>query len=343
MSDQNKSIETDYELYVKQVENLNCPFSIGLLETYKNSRDIFDDIFFKQNLALDPDDAHYWLRVEIVGLFKYLFSNEKDHAINIWLSLIETNSTYDDICRVMYLLAGHFKNVEKNYEQAVQYYLMAIEKGSTEAMNDLACYYCNVEKNYEKTVQYFLMAIEAGDYCAISYLASHYKDIEKNYEKAIEYFVKGLKLGDETCLEPLVEIIESWNGSRFDLFLPIVRMIVLDKNLHRYWKTVNCALNDEFLQWKILNELSDVLDDKFVPMLKTLEYDPRVVQYKYKILRASRYGIVDTCPICLEGPVLNISIGCSHGVCPKCYEPNMRCVYRCPLQYNINIIMNMNE
>jgi TPR repeat protein len=40
-----------------------------------------------------------------------------------------------------------FHLVEKNYEEAKKYYLIAIDKGSSTAMNKLASYYEDIEKN----------------------------------------------------------------------------------------------------------------------------------------------------------------------------------------------------
>src|SRR5688500_12086561 len=53
--------------------------------------------------------------------------------------------------------------VEENYEDAKNYYLMAIEKGDSDAMSNLGLYYHFVEKNNKETEKYYLMAVEKGN------------------------------------------------------------------------------------------------------------------------------------------------------------------------------------
>ena len=45
---------------------------------------------------------------------------------------------------------------------------MAIEKGNSKAMYNLAIYYKGIEKNYEKTKEYYLMAIQKGNTFAMN-------------------------------------------------------------------------------------------------------------------------------------------------------------------------------
>jgi TPR repeat protein len=52
--------------------------------------------------------------------------------------------------------------IQKKYEKAKKYYLMAIEKGNSNSMNSLAIYYHEIEKNYDEAKKYYLMAIEKG-------------------------------------------------------------------------------------------------------------------------------------------------------------------------------------
>jgi TPR repeat protein len=59
-------------------------------------------------------------------------------------------------------LANCYDETE-NYEEAIKYYLMAIEKekGDFESMNNLAICYQKT-KNYEEAIKYYLMATENG-------------------------------------------------------------------------------------------------------------------------------------------------------------------------------------
>lgn len=366
----------DYNSYVKSVTEMDGLLNINLFETYEESRDIFDDVFFNKNLILDNNTGNeqYHTRTEIVGLHKYLFCNEQADALVLWKNLIESNNTcicthtcthtYKRIDRTMLLLAQHYRWIEKDYEKAIHYYGMAIEKNNGWAMFNLAMYYEDVVKDYEKAVLYYKQAVETGNGIASNALAVYYDVVEKNSEKAVcyyglaiekgvnvglynlalcykdigdlekaeHYLINGLSLGDGDCIRPLMNVFKQCDKLKFDSILPIVQTIVSNEKLHGYYKNVQTVLNNAFVEWKILNTLSNVLDEKFINILNSLEDDFDVVQYKYKVNRATRYGNYDTCPICLESSVLNIEIGCSHGVCPKCYEPHMACFYRCKRQ-----------
>jgi TPR repeat protein len=86
--------------------------------------------------------------------------------------VIETNFNYYKYCMkkpcvnnvkcISYLTYYHHF-ITKDYTSAKKYYLMAIEKGNSDAMYNLAFYYETNEKNYEMAIKYYLMAIEAGD------------------------------------------------------------------------------------------------------------------------------------------------------------------------------------
>jgi len=43
-----------------------------------------------------------------------------------------------------------------------KYYIMAIEKGNTDAMNNLGFYHHKITKNYDLMKKYYMMAIEKG-------------------------------------------------------------------------------------------------------------------------------------------------------------------------------------
>ena len=54
------------------------------------------------------------------------------------------------------------KKIEKDYELAKKYYVMAIECGNSDSMNNLGHYYATIDKNYELAKKYYVMAIDGG-------------------------------------------------------------------------------------------------------------------------------------------------------------------------------------
>ncbi|MEO8713325.1 MAG: tetratricopeptide repeat protein, partial [Parafilimonas sp.] len=95
---------------------------------------------------------------------------------------------------------GLVYNLQKDYDKAEQFYLMAVEKGDAKAMFNLGLLYQNVKKDYDKAEQYYLMAIEKGDAKAMFNLGFFYKDVRKDYDKAEQYYLMAVEKGDEQAM-----------------------------------------------------------------------------------------------------------------------------------------------
>ncbi|MCI5166279.1 MAG: sel1 repeat family protein [Candidatus Electrothrix sp. GM3_4] len=73
----------------------------------------------------------------------------------------------------------------KQFDNALKYYLRAIEKGSVDATFNLGLLYGSELKNFDKAVTYYQMAVDMGDAHAMFNLANLYADELKNNDKAI--------------------------------------------------------------------------------------------------------------------------------------------------------------
>ena len=62
---------------------------------------------------------------------------------------------------------------------------MASDKGDSNSMFNLGKYYRNVKKNYQNTVKYYLMAVEKGHVDAMYGLGNYYRDVEKDYPNGV--------------------------------------------------------------------------------------------------------------------------------------------------------------
>ena len=82
------------------------------------------------------------------------------------------------------------------YDKMKEYFLMAIEKGHSDAMNNLGNYYKNIEKDYNKMKEYYLMAIKKGNSHAMNNLGYQYQYIEKNNALALKYYYMAMKQGN---------------------------------------------------------------------------------------------------------------------------------------------------
>jgi TPR repeat protein len=92
---------------------------------------------------------------------------------------------------------------EKQYDKALEYFLLDADKGFANAQNNLGYMYQNgygVEKSDMKAVQYYQLAADKGFASAQNNLGIMYKNgysVEKSYQKAIQYFQLAV---DQGCL-----------------------------------------------------------------------------------------------------------------------------------------------
>jgi len=116
-------------------------------------------------------------------------------------------------CDAINNLGFYYKEIEKDYEQMKKYYLMAIEKGNMNAMNNLGVYYQNVEKDYEQMKKYYLMAIEKGNTNAMHNLGYYYRYVEKDYEQMKKYYLMAIDNGDKNTIWQLEQFCEKNNDT----------------------------------------------------------------------------------------------------------------------------------
>jgi len=154
-------------------------------------------------------------------------------------------------------------------------------------------------KKYEvKLCKYYLMVIELKDISAMFNLGLYYKEIEKNYDLMKKYYLMAINSGHTEAL-----------------------------------KTLKSKHNENSLAlYKLLMEVEESSRSEFLKQqLTKLEQDHIVRAYNNKVRIFKRLNNYTQCRICLEENVLNISLDCGHEICIHCYDPNMKCHYRCNL------------
>jgi TPR repeat protein len=104
--------------------------------------------------------------------------------------------TYDD--PIIHLYAGDYHEHQKEYDLMKKYYLLAIEKNNTDAMNNLGLYY-QEQKESDLMKKYLLMAIESGNSTAMFNLGFYY-DEQKEYELMKKYYIMAIETGDSTAM-----------------------------------------------------------------------------------------------------------------------------------------------
>jgi len=92
------------------------------------------------------------------------------------------------------------RGVEKNTKEAIKWFTMAADQGDAASLSNLASLYYNSEEpDYQKSFKYYKMLAERGDKDAQFLLATMFRDgegTEQSYEKAFEWFSKAAQSGD---------------------------------------------------------------------------------------------------------------------------------------------------
>jgi hypothetical protein len=105
---------------------------------------------------------------------------------------------------------------------------MAIEKGSSTSMFNLALLYEKETKDYSKAEKYYLMAIEKGYSKALNNLAHLYLRLTKNKKNALELYEEYSQGQDVMISYPIYIIMLLWNDKIEDA-INIFNNHIIDK------------------------------------------------------------------------------------------------------------------
>jgi tetratricopeptide (TPR) repeat protein len=158
-------------------------------------------------LKLDENDLIYIIEFcygdddNIVDLFNYCIANKNTEDTKI-------------MCALGCLYESGRVTTEANYDKAIKYYKMAVEKGSVGAMHELGHIYCEIdaedfENDYDEGIKYLKMAIEKG--CGksmfdLGWLYQHGKGVAKNIDVAIKYYKMAVEKGNSDAMLILGDI-----------------------------------------------------------------------------------------------------------------------------------------
>jgi len=98
----------------------------------------------------------------------------------------ELNNVQSMIC------LANWYDIHNNHYKTIKYLKQVIKYNDKRAMNWLGCVYY-VKKDYENAINYYKMAIQYKNYVACYSLANYYKNIEHNIEKMLYYYKLGTK------------------------------------------------------------------------------------------------------------------------------------------------------
>ena len=127
---------------------------------------------------------------------KYYRNHEYETALNLLLQLNKKNGA---IC---FQMGYSFKALE-DYQKAEKYYLMAVKKGHTNAMNHLGILYKNAFQDYQKAEKYYKVAVEKGRTDAMYNLGILYETALQDYPNAEKYYKMAVEKGNTDAMNNL--------------------------------------------------------------------------------------------------------------------------------------------
>jgi len=147
--------------------------------------------------------------VELPEKFKSIFPKiEKyidDENYNKAIEL--SNNIENEADGVKFILLGILNATQNNYPEAEKNWLLAIEKGNTDALFNLALLY-NDQDKFSEAEKYYLMAIEKGNTDALFNLAILYDDQEKLFD-AEKYYLMAIGKEDKKALNNLAILYDN--------------------------------------------------------------------------------------------------------------------------------------
>uniref|UniRef100_A0A6C0EEK6 Uncharacterized protein n=1 Tax=viral metagenome TaxID=1070528 RepID=A0A6C0EEK6_9ZZZZ len=121
-----------------------------------------------------------------------------------WTVIISFLLSQKEVSQIQsYYVGYYYQFIDINYELMKKYYLIAIEKGNTDAMVNLGNYYRDIEKISELMKKYYLMAIERGNDDALTDFGYYYHCININYDLMKKYYLMAIEKGNSTAMNNL--------------------------------------------------------------------------------------------------------------------------------------------
>ncbi len=186
------------------------------------------DELIEKTYYLAESPGHYG---DLPKKYQEIF-NEIDKLINqkkFKKALKKANEIENEADGNKFFIQGYLFDELKKFEKAEEYYLLAVKKGHSGAMNNLAALY-EEQGEFEKAEKYYLLAIKKGDADAMFYLADLYLSNNKNPKKALELIKEYNKIESNPMSTQLDLIIEIWNNIFEDLNEKINEILAKTKN-----------------------------------------------------------------------------------------------------------------
>jgi hypothetical protein len=156
---------------------------------------------FVHNIVPDLDGldgANIHMVYNIYGLYYGDVTKDYDLMKKYYLMAIDKQNS-----GAMNNLGYYYRHIEKDYDLMKKYYLMAIDKQDSDAMSNLGYYYQQIEIDYDLMKKYYLMAIDKQDSYAMNNLGCYYLDTEIDYDLMKKYYLMAYENGYNKSLDDI--------------------------------------------------------------------------------------------------------------------------------------------
>jgi TPR repeat protein len=292
--------------YLKILSEKNDP--LGLYEMgqiYLNENEIEKGLKYCL-LALNEDENNE-LTEDVLGNI-----NSEYDLYKIYEEIENKKETLlNEKSSILYKTGDYYRKVKGEKEEAIKYYLMAIENDNCDRSLYMLGNLYQKKKEYEISKKYYLMSIEYGEnYEALYRLARLYHKYYNDEENALKYYLMYI------------------DKNRFLSGGLIIKCFSEMKNKLIIYKKVLEKINDENISEERLKRYKD--------LEKILLSNDEILLYSNKLLISKKYNMIDKCNICLEEKIM-ITLHCNHLICESCYIYNNK---KCYFNYCNEIIKN---
>ncbi|NBP16346.1 sel1 repeat family protein [bacterium] len=291
--------------FLMAVEKGNTKAMLGVGYYYEIVEKNYDDMKKYYHMAVKEGNKDalkylydYYKSIDPVNLTKediehYKFSDDVDKNTKILLEYTENNMSRVKFNTVtsrkeadwkflsayllskcehngteLYYLGYYYEFIFKDYDEAIKYYHMAVDKNNRCAMTVLGVRYYN-KKEYEKSKKYYLMAIERDSYTAMNNLGCYYENIENNYDLMKKYYLMAIEKEKKngSAADNLLKYFRNYKSNE-NLTLPTKDIIYNTKKLLETMNDISLHYTSELTSCQFDNEVIKTLLDKLNPIRK---------------------------------------------------------------------------
>lgn len=189
------------------------------INTVEYLMDVVEDVEGGEEYSFDQYEVAHTLAY--LDAEQRMYSEVESFVMEIYKDEIENGNT-NAMCELAMMYYHGYRGMKQDFDQAVKYNMMAAEKGSEQAFENLGyCYYYGKggTVDYTKALSYFLHGVLTGNSVSLYKIGDMYFNgyiVEKNPEFAMELY--------NTCIEMANEIDVHDDRILGPVYLRIARM-----------------------------------------------------------------------------------------------------------------------